>query len=106
VASSETVERDEVEQFILELLAEGKDYDAAQLREELAACGADMPYDSVLLVELMTKVEARFGVRLRTDLPTARDMRSIRSFAERVCDERHAEAENRSADSAGAGTDI
>ncbi|WP_410597238.1 acyl carrier protein [Amycolatopsis sp. lyj-23] len=79
--------RAEVEQYILELIAEEKNCDVEQLREELTAQGADMPYDSVLLVELMVRVEARFGVKLPTDLPTARDMRSIRSFAERVCDQ-------------------
>ncbi|MBN6040069.1 acyl carrier protein [Amycolatopsis sp. 195334CR] len=84
--------RDEVEQFIIERLAEEKRCDPVQLREDLSALGAHMPYDSIQLVEVMTKVEARFGVRLRTDLPTARDMRSVRSFAERVCDELDATA--------------
>ncbi|MGC7102752.1 acyl carrier protein [Amycolatopsis lurida] len=79
--------REDVEQFIIELLAAEQGLDPTQLREELSARGADLPYDSVLLVELMTLVERRFNVRLRTDLPTTRDMRSIRSFAERVIDE-------------------
>jgi acyl carrier protein len=79
--------RDEVEDFILGLLAEDEDRDVEELRAELVGAGADMPYDSILLVELMGRVEVRFGVRLEPSPQTARDMRSVRTFAERVCAE-------------------
>lgn len=79
--------REQAETLILQLLAEELGRDAADLRAELTDAGQEMPYDSLLLVELMTQVESRFGVRLQPSLQTARDMRSVRSFAERVCDE-------------------
>jgi acyl carrier protein len=79
--------RDEVEDFILCLLAEDEERDVEELRMELVGAGADMPYDSILLVELMSRVEGRFGARLEPSPQTARDMRSVRTFAERVCAE-------------------
>ena len=81
------VTRDEVEEFILGLLAEDEERDVEELCAELVGAGADMPYDSILLVELMGRVETRFGVRLEPSPQTARDMRSVRTFAERVCAE-------------------
>lgn len=84
VASSDML-HDKVESFILELLAEEERRDVEELRAELAAAGSDLPYDSTLLVELMTRVRDRFGVKLKPTLETARDMRSVRGFAERVC---------------------
>jgi acyl carrier protein len=81
------VTRDEVEEFILGLLAAEEGRDVEELRAELVGAGADMPYDSILLVELMGRVEMRFGVRLEPSPQTARDMRSVRTFAERVCAE-------------------
>jgi acyl carrier protein len=79
--------REQVEAYIVGLLAKDLEQDEAELRAELTDVGPEMPYDSVLLVELMTRVEKQFGVRLNPSLQTARDMRSVRSFAERVCDE-------------------
>jgi acyl carrier protein len=79
--------REQVEALIIGLLAEDLKRDEADLRAELTDAGPEMPYDSILLVELMTRVEKRFGVRLDPSLQTALDMRSVRSFAERVCDE-------------------
>ncbi|MBW4719798.1 acyl carrier protein [Saccharothrix obliqua] len=84
VASSDTL-RDKVESFILDLLAEEEQRNVEELRAELTAAGTDLPYDSILLVELMTRVRARFGVKLKPTLQTAQDMRSVRGFAERVC---------------------
>jgi acyl carrier protein len=82
-----TALRGEIETYIIELLAVDQERDADELRAELIATGPDMGYDSVLLVELMTRVGERYGVRFKATYATARDMRSVRSFAERVCDE-------------------
>ncbi|MFD1145668.1 hypothetical protein [Saccharothrix hoggarensis] len=79
--------RSRVEDFILERLALLEQCEVDELRERLLADGAEMPYDSVVLVELMTTVEEHFGVRLPLELATARDMRAIGSFARRVCEE-------------------
>ncbi|WP_275295110.1 phosphopantetheine-binding protein [Amycolatopsis sp. La24] len=81
------VTREEVEEYIVGLLAEEFERDAEELMSELAALSPEMPCDSVLLVELMTRVSARFGVRFEATFETARDMRSVRGFADRVCEE-------------------
>lgn len=77
----------EVESFILAELARREGCTPEELRDRLLAKGEEMAYDSIVLVAVMTTVEAKFGVRLKVDLPTARDMRSVRSFAERVCED-------------------
>jgi acyl carrier protein len=74
-----------VESFILARLAEEDQRDVDELREELLVHGAEMPYDSILLVELLSTVRERFGVKLKPTQETARAMRSVRGFAERVC---------------------
>jgi acyl carrier protein len=76
----------EIEDFIVELLAGEDGLEPARLHAELSAVTPEMPFDSVRLVAVMAQVEKRYQVRLQADLPTARDMRSIRSFAERVSD--------------------
>ncbi|WP_410574266.1 acyl carrier protein [Amycolatopsis sp. cmx-4-61] len=81
------VTRDEVEKFIIGLLADEFDRDADELLAELVELSPDMPCDSVILVELMTRVSARFGVQFEATFSTARDMRSVRGFADRVLDE-------------------
>lgn len=77
----------EVESFILAELARREGCTPEELRARLLEKGEEMAYDSIVLVAVMTSVETEFGVRLKVDLPTARDMRSVRSFAERVCEE-------------------
>lgn len=77
----------EVESFILAELARREGCTPEELRAQLLENGADMAYDSIVLVAVMTKVEAEFGVRLQVDLSLALAMRSVRSFAERVCQE-------------------
>lgn len=81
------VSREEVEVYIISLLAEEFQQDADELLAELVELAPEMPCDSVILVELMTRVSARFGVRFEANLQTARDMRSVRGFADRVCAE-------------------
>lgn len=75
----------EVESFILAELAGREGCPPEELRARLRESGEEIAYDSIVLVAVMTSVEEEFGVRLKVDLPTARDMRSVRSFAERVC---------------------
>ncbi|MGW5721867.1 acyl carrier protein [Amycolatopsis sp. NPDC003865] len=81
------VSREEVEDYIVDLLAEEFEQDASELLAELVELSPEMPCDSVILVELMTRVSARFGVRFEATFETARDMRSVRGFADRVCAE-------------------
>ena len=75
---------EQIEAYILELLAADTEDDPDRLRTELAALNSEMPIDSLLLVEVMTRVEARFGVRLEPTEDTAKQMSSVRAFAELV----------------------
>lgn len=77
----------EVESFILAELARREGCTPEDLRARLLENGEEMAYDSIVLIAVMTKVEAEFGVRLEVDLSMALAMRSVRSFAERVCQE-------------------
>jgi acyl carrier protein len=79
--------RVEIENYIIELLATDQGRDPDEVRAELTATGPEMPYDSILLVELMTRVSDRYGVQFKATYATALAMRSVRSFAERVCQE-------------------
>jgi acyl carrier protein len=81
------VTREEVEEYVVELLAEEFEREPGELLAELVELSPDMPCDSVILVELMTRVSARFGVRFEATFETALDMRSVRGFADRVCAE-------------------
>ncbi len=85
--------RGEIETYIIELLAVDQGRDPDELRAELTTTGPEMAYDSILLVELMTRVSERYGVRFEATYATALDMRSVRSFAERVCHELVASAQ-------------
>ncbi|MGH3721791.1 MAG: acyl carrier protein [Pseudonocardiaceae bacterium] len=79
--------RGEIETYIIELLAADQGRDPDELLAELTATGPEMAYDSILLVELMTRVSERYGVRFEATYAIALDMRSVRSFADRVCRE-------------------
>ena len=74
----------EVEDIVLELLAAEQGLDAGQLRERLEAEGAEMPFDSILMMEVLVSVEKRCGVRIPPDPDTARTMSSVRDFARKI----------------------
>lgn len=74
----------EIEDIILEFLAEDAQTTAGELRETLLASGPRMPVDSVLAVEVLTRVQRRTGVVLRPCPESAAAMRSVHSFAEAV----------------------
>ncbi|WP_090074570.1 acyl carrier protein [Lentzea flaviverrucosa] len=85
---------DEIEQMIIELLAADLGTDPDELRQELVGRGRDMPFDSILLVELLAQVEDKYKVRLEATEETARAMRSIHGFARRILDEIQAAGSN------------
>lgn len=73
-----------IEDIILEFLAEDAQTTVRELRETLLTAGHRMPVDSLLAVEVLTRVQRRTGVVLRACPETAAAMRSVRSFAEAV----------------------
>lgn len=71
----------EVEDLILELLARRLVTERDSLREELLAKGSDMPFSSVILVEFVTELERRYGVRLPYTTAAAAALGSVVTFA-------------------------
>lgn len=76
--------RVEVESVILELLGEELKTEPGELGQRLSAAGAQMPIDSVIMVEILVRVETRFGVRVAETAPTAWALRSVCGFAELI----------------------
>jgi acyl carrier protein len=68
----------QVEDLILELIADGQHRDAKDLRAELEALGAELPIDSLFAVEVLAQVEDQCGVTLSTDPERAA---AVRLFA-------------------------
>ncbi|KAA1378160.1 MULTISPECIES: acyl carrier protein [Aeromicrobium] len=71
----------QVEDLILELIADGQHRDAKHLRAELEALGEELPIDSLFAVEVLAQVEDRCGVTLSTDPERAAAMKSVKLFA-------------------------
>jgi len=72
--------------IVVELLAEERDISAEAMLAELTAAGEDLPIDSLLLQEILVRVEDRFGVQLPDTVETARSMASVRTFAQAIVD--------------------
>lgn len=72
--------------MVLEFLAELQDRDAAGLRAELEQEGHELPVDSILVVEILTRIEERYGVKIPADAQAARSTRSVYTFARTVLD--------------------
>jgi acyl carrier protein len=73
-----------IEDLIIELLAEGAGTSPAILRAQLEERGEELPIDSVLAAEVVTRVEQRCGVELPATAEAARCLRSVRQFAAMV----------------------
>jgi len=75
----------DIEDLTIGLLAEEAKCSPDEMRQRLEEGGGDLPIDSILLVEVVVRVEDRCGVQLPTTLETARNLRSVRDFAVLVC---------------------
>lgn len=71
----------EIEDLIIELLAEEAGVSPAEMRAQLEEGGGDLPIDSVLAAEVVARVERRCGVELPATAETAQCLRSVRQFA-------------------------
>ncbi|TDE08489.1 acyl carrier protein [Jiangella asiatica] len=76
--------KDDIEWLIIQLIAEDNAMDADDLLEELAAAGQDLPVDSLLAAEVLTRVQEQVGAELPTNAETARALRSVKAFADAV----------------------
>jgi acyl carrier protein len=74
----------EIEDVIIDLLAEDGGVNPADLRRQLEGQGAGLPIDSLLAVEVLVRVELRFGVQLDANPATAEAMQSVSAFATAV----------------------
>ncbi|WP_436700671.1 acyl carrier protein [Nocardioides sp. BYT-33-1] len=70
--------------MIIELLAEDGGVNPADLRRQLEEQGPGLPIDSLLAVEVLVRVEQRFGVQLDANPATAEAMQSVVAFAATV----------------------
>ncbi|MFI5882041.1 phosphopantetheine-binding protein [Streptomyces sp. NPDC051554] len=72
--------------MIIDFLAELEDRSPQEVRAYLEANGPDLPVDSVLIVEILTRIEERYGIAIPADAQAARATRSVRAFAGAVLD--------------------
>lgn len=77
---------EDIVEVVIEFLAQLQDRDAADLRAELKEAGQELPVDSVLVVEILTRIEERYGIKIPADAEAARSTRSVYTFARTVLD--------------------
>jgi acyl carrier protein len=77
---------EEVVDVVVDLLAEVEGRPVSEVMAELAVSGPNLLIDSLRIVEILTRVEERYGVCLPADPVIARSTRSVLSFARAVAD--------------------
>ncbi|WP_308294976.1 acyl carrier protein [Streptomyces sp. Tu10] len=77
---------DEIVSVVITLLAELQDTPADVLFQELAKAGTELPVDSLLIVEILTRVEERYVIAIPADRQAAQATRSVHAFARAVLD--------------------
>ncbi|MFE2285616.1 phosphopantetheine-binding protein [Streptomyces sp. NPDC059443] len=82
--STATPRLEEITSIIIELLAELQGQSAAEVRAELEESGAELPVDSLLIVEILTRIEEHYSVTIPADRESAQATRSVQSFARAV----------------------
>lgn len=70
--------------IVIGLLAEDSGISPGAQRAQLEAAGAQLPVDSLLVAEILTRVEGACGVRIQVDAEAARSTRSVMTFARTV----------------------
>ena len=86
---------DDIIDIVIGFLAAESDMPADQLRADLEAAGEGLPVNSLLVVEVLTKVEAACGVRLPVTKAVAMSTRSVLAFAWTIRSELDAKEEAR-----------
>jgi acyl carrier protein len=69
---------------VVDLLAEVEGRPVSEVMAELVVSEPDLLIDSLRVVEILTRVEERYGVSLPADPVIARSTRSVLSFAQAV----------------------
>jgi acyl carrier protein len=76
----------EIVDIVIDFLAEYQDRPSQVVYEELAARGQNLPVDSVLIMEILARIEQHFEVSIPADADAGRSLRSVWTFAETVYD--------------------
>ncbi|MFE0824183.1 phosphopantetheine-binding protein [Streptomyces sp. NPDC058847] len=77
---------DDIVSVTIDFLAEHEGIPAGELREQLEQEGLELPVDSLLVVEILTRIEERYHVAIPADREAAQATRSVRAFAAAVLD--------------------
>jgi hypothetical protein len=85
----------DIADIVIGLLAAEQGISPAVLQVKLEAAGPLLPVDSLLVAEILTKVEAACGVRIHVDAEAARSTRSVMTFAQTVDRALHEEGAGR-----------
>lgn len=70
--------------IVIDLLAQESGVLPDELLAELEAGGPQLPVDSLLVAEVLTRVEDTCGVRIHVDAEAAKSTRSVLTFARTV----------------------
>lgn len=73
-----------VADVVIALLAEDAGRTPDEVRGALAAAGAGWPVDSLLVVEILQRVEETFAVRVPETVEAARSFTSVKAFSEMI----------------------
>ncbi|MEU5609774.1 phosphopantetheine-binding protein [Streptomyces sparsogenes] len=77
---------DDITSVVIDFLAEHEGVSPDELRAELEQGGRELPVDSLLVVEILTRIEERYHVAIPADRQAAQATRSVRAFAAAVLD--------------------
>ncbi|MET9462588.1 phosphopantetheine-binding protein [Streptomyces canus] len=69
---------------VIEFMAELQEKPAPEVRAELEDGGAELPVDSLLIVEILTRIEERYSIAIPADRQSAEATRSVQAFASAV----------------------
>jgi len=78
------MDRREIEDLIIGLLAEDVGVSPDNLRQELEDLGEWLPIDSLLAAEVLARVESHYGVSFPTTAEDAKNLQSVSSFAQAI----------------------
>ncbi len=74
--------KQDIEDLIIELLADDEGEDPDDLRRQLVDKGAAMPVDSLAMLDILVEFRKRTGLTIPKRKLRRRTMRSVRAFSE------------------------
>ncbi|WP_327591527.1 acyl carrier protein [Streptomyces chartreusis] len=86
MSNTDTPSTDDITSVVIDFLAEHEGVTPDELRSELGHGGRELPVDSLLVVEILTRIEERYQVAIPADREAAQATRSVQAFAAAVLD--------------------